>query len=549
MSSALTFGWLCERLDAVARADAGSRWRRSSAKREHLLALFADVRRAGGGASANTYDFVRLLLPEEDRARHYGLREAALCECYVKALQASDSLACALRAWKQPGAVDTGALRGDMADALSHALKERCSHSSRLSVLQVNQLLDDLSGVRGDASTVQIVRAVHSLDWREHKWFVRIVLKRMRLGVSIGGILSAVHPSAAALFGQTATLADVCRKCADPGYAHDGSDVAVLMPVRAMLARQSTIEKAAHTLATTGDHFLVEHKLVGERVMLHVRREPCAPPELLFLTRRHQDLTEAYANALASAIGKAMLPSVSSCILDGEMLAWDETLARHLPASQTRSNATAQSVARHASYFAFDLLLLNGRSLLELPLAQRKQQLREHVQSVEHRLEVVEGEILSPRARGETVAERLAARLGKAMELGFEGLVLKALSRSYEPGQRGWLKLKPDYDDGCVRTLDLLIVGGYHGSCTSGRHWRSNGISHFLLGVRAPAGTPIPPDSAHPAVFTIGKARNSRRPAPRASLRARRHAPRRALRLLPPRRARWAPDTAGTSSS
>lgn len=69
------------------------------------------------------------------------------------------------------------------------------------------------------------------MDFKEHKWFIRIILRNLRLGLSTEKILAAYHPSAAALFTHASNLEEVCRKCAVPGYVHDGTELAVFTPV------------------------------------------------------------------------------------------------------------------------------------------------------------------------------------------------------------------------------------------------------------------------------------------------------------------------------
>lgn len=166
------------------------------------------------------------------------------------------------------------------------------------------------------------------------------------------------------------------------------------------------------------------------------------------------------------------------------------------------------------------MLLLNGKNLTGLPLHERKRLLSEHIEPEPHRLELTIGERISKAllsAEGSTVAERLTERLDGAMELGYEGLMLKELDGIYEPNARGWFKIKPDYDEGYFQTLDVLILGGYYGESASGRHWKSNGVSHFLVGLRAPAGTAVEGTSRHPPMFAFCKVwpRHSL-PAPRA---------------------------------
>ena len=58
--------------------------------------------------------------------------------------------------------------------------------------------------------------------------------------------------------------------------------------------------------------------------------------------------------------------------------------------------------------------------------------------------------------------------------------MIKPTSAPYIFGDRKhWIKIKPDYIDGLIDTLDLVVIGGYYGE---GRR-RAGNISHFLLAV------------------------------------------------------------------
>lgn len=52
------------------------------------------------------------------------------------------------------------------------------------------------------------------------------------------------------------------------------------------------------------------------------------------------------------------------------------------------------------------------------------------------------------------------------MKLGLEGLVLKDLHSTYEPGKRHWLKVKKDYlfDGAMADTADLVVLGAWFGN-------------------------------------------------------------------------------------
>jgi bifunctional non-homologous end joining protein LigD len=113
------------------------------------------------------------------------------------------------------------------------------------------------------------------------------------------------------------------------------------------------------------------------------------------------------------------------------------------------------------SYVAFDLLYLDGRSLLSTPLEDRLELLREVVIPSE------KVQVSQPvRADGEALFE--AARAQK-----LEGILAKKLGSPYRPGRRtrDWLKIKTIYD--CE-----LVIGGW----TKGEGSRSATFGALLVG-------------------------------------------------------------------
>jgi bifunctional non-homologous end joining protein LigD len=128
-------------------------------------------------------------------------------------------------------------------------------------------------------------------------------------------------------------------------------------------------------------------------------------------------------------------------IVDGEVVALDDDGRPDFSLLQTK---LGERGASGLVYEAFDLLYLDGRSLLDVPLEDRKRLLRSVLQ--EH-----------PRVRyaahveGEGLAFHAAAQAN-----GVEGIVAKLRRSRYEPGRRtnAWLKLK-------IRPEHELVVGGW----------------------------------------------------------------------------------------
>jgi DNA ligase-4 len=128
-------------------------------------------------------------------------------------------------------------------------------------------------------------------------------------------------------------------------------------------------------------------------------------------------------------------------------------------------------------YIVFDVLMVNNKSMVHLPLSDRIVALQNMIRPRDKAVEVVKRRLVSRR-------EEVIEELDKAISNRDEGIMVKRLDQNYEPGSRdGWYKIKPDYMDGMGDNLDLAIIGGFYGEGTGAR---SGTLSHFLLGIPAP---------------------------------------------------------------
>ncbi len=131
-------------------------------------------------------------------------------------------------------------------------------------------------------------------------------------------------------------------------------------------------------------------------------------------------------------------------VLDGELVALDEAGRPDFGLLAEGMTARRAGLAAPLVYQVFDLLYLDGRSLLDVPLQERKKLLR-----------LVLSDGPSVRYAGHVEAEGRAF-LAAAHEQGLEGIVAKHRGSRYEPGRRAatWLKVK-------IRPEQELVVGGW----------------------------------------------------------------------------------------
>jgi len=145
-------------------------------------------------------------------------------------------------------------------------------------------------------------------------------------------------------------------------------------------------------------------------------------------------------------------------VLDGEIvvpvggrLSFDHLLQRIHPADSRVQKLAAETPAH---YFAFDLLVINGRSIAEKPIETRRDQLERFCVSLP------EGSLirLSPATTDRKVARDWFDKFGSA---GLDGVMAKRLGEPYHSGDReGMVKVKH------LKTADCVVGGFRYGEGT-----------------------------------------------------------------------------------
>jgi DNA ligase-1 len=258
--------------------------------------------------------------------------------------------------------------------------------------------------------------------------------------------------------GDIGEVAVIAKKEGKEGLLKVGFKV--FRPVRLMLAQMAN--DVAEALKEHEGKTALEYKLDGARIQIHKLGD-----EIRIFSRRLTDVTASLPEIVEKARKNVM---AKEAILEGEAIAINNRgypiPFQHLMRRFKRVHAI-EDVAEKipVQLYLFDILYLNGESLITLPYLQRRKMLAENA-----------GEIPLTKQIVTDKKEEAEKFLKEAVDAGHEGLMAKRIDSPYTPGIRGkhWLKIKP-----VLEPLDLVIVAAEYGY---GR--RHEWLSDYYLAAR-----------------------------------------------------------------
>jgi len=227
-------------------------------------------------------------------------------------------------------------------------------------------------------------------------------------------------------------------------------DLPIEPPIEPMLA------KLARSIPV-GDDWLFEPKWDGFRCIVFRDGD-----EMELFSRKLRPLARYFPELIGPL--RAALPE--RCVVDGEIVVADPTgngldfdalLQRIHPADSRVKRLAAETPA---AFVAFDLLATGDRSLLDEPMAERREALIDTIVEIE-------AVHLTPATTDRAMAEDWFHRFEGA---GLDGIVAKPLDGVYQPGKRSLTKVKHQ------RTADCAVAG-YR------IHKDGNGVGSLLLGL------------------------------------------------------------------
>ncbi|KAF9978953.1 hypothetical protein BGZ73_007840 [Actinomortierella ambigua] len=206
--------------------------------------------------------------------------------------------------------------------------------------------------------------------------------------------------------------------------------------------------------------FTCEYKYDGERAQIHKLEDGRS----MIYSRNSENMSAKYPDIMEK-LSKFSRENTTSFVVDCEAVAWDREQQVILPfqvlSTRKRKDVKEEDIKVQVCVFPFDLLYLNGRSLLQEPLVKRRELLYEHFYEVP-------GEFAFAKNMNSTQIEDIQAFLDQSVANNCEGLMVKTLEgdeATYEPSKRSrnWLKVKKDYLAGVGDSIDLVVIGAYIG--------------------------------------------------------------------------------------
>jgi DNA ligase-1 len=395
---------------------------------------------------------------------------------------------------------------GDLGAAAQDVLQDRTPDAgqSPLTLAEIATTFDELAQTaRAEHKLRLVTNLLRRASALEVKYIFKIVTGDLRIGLKE----SLVEESIAAAYDEK--LPDVQRahmllgdiaETLKLAAAHSLTEARMRLfhPLGFMLASPAQDAHEAFSYFSPAD---VEDKYDGIRAQAHCGGKQ--NPAVRIFSRTLDEISGSFPE-----LPPALRAFPQPVILDGEILAWSESLNQALPFSELQKRLGRKKVSQQlildvpVVYMVFDILFHEQELLIDQPLSLRRQRLEQAFAEIPKEAFEVGYEVaaatenpqgalvfepavafaggparvvLAPALKAGS-AEHLDELFQQARQRGNEGLMVKDLGSPYTPGRRGksWLKLKRE-----LATLDVVVT-----AVEWGHGKRAKVLSDYTFAVR-----------------------------------------------------------------
>lgn len=358
--------------------------------------------------------------------------------------------------------------------------------ATSISVVEVFDTLTEIAKTSGDGTVEKKVNLLAGLlqkvDATAAKHLVRIPLGNTRLGIGDPTVLDGMAVAKLGDKTNRKLLEKAYNETSDLGLIAktlwiEGLDavqrltVTVGRPIRSELCeRLPNPVKVFEKMAPNGEGVHATPKYDGFRVQIHKNGD-----DVRMYSRNLEDMTHMFPELIE---GTRKQIKAKTAILDSEALAYNAESEEFLPFQETTKRRRKHNIEEVAQQlplkaFVFDMLYVDGKSLVDTPLLERMQILHDTLEGTD---------ILIP-APGKVLQkpEELQLLFDDSISKGLEGVVVKRVDSPYEAGGRNfnWVKLKRHSSGELHDTIDCVILGYIYGK---GKR-TSFGVGALLVGV------------------------------------------------------------------
>jgi DNA ligase-1 len=370
---------------------------------------------------------------------------------------------------------------GDAGKAAREILEDR-TEPEPFGMVESRVFFESLQRLRGPIAKVELLqKQLRHLSALEGAYVVKILTSDLRIGLKEGLVEEAIARAFEAPLNEVkeanmllGDIGETAARAAAKTLAT--AELSVFRPIKSMLAspeptaaalwaRFTEAQESSGTEAGADPVLYVEDKFDGIRAQLHRTRD-----RVEIFSRDLRKITDQFGDLAEPA--RSMSHEV---ILDGEIIAYEEGRRLTFFDLQKRLGRKNEGPDLFAStssdvpvvFVAFDLLWLDGRSLLRTPLRERRKAMKDL-------------RLPPPFQSAEVFPAHSAAEIDQIFEQARaranEGLMVKDPESLYSPGRRGlhWFKLKKE-----LATLDVVVV-----AAELGHGKRNHVLSDYTFAVR-----------------------------------------------------------------
>jgi len=411
------------------------------------------------------YQIIYLLqgkaFPDYDE-REFGISEQLCIKALAKASGVSKEEI--INHWRKIGDL------GKVAEQVISTKKQNTLFSQKLTIQKVLENLQRLPTLVGMGTVGRKLALISELltssSGIEAKYIIRTLIGQLRIGVASGTIRDSIVEACFKPkdIKQKKEISDIVQdsydKATDFALVFEKAckgikelKATTLSPghaIKAMLALKA--ESIEDGFKRVGKPAVFEYKYDGFRMIINKDEQD----NIKIFTRRLDNVTNQFPDVVEYVKNHI---NAKSFILDSEAVGYDKKTKEY-----TSFQAVSQRIKRKHNIHelikklpieinVFDIIYLNGKSLIQEPFEKRTKILRKLIKNHKYKIRTAHQLITSNEKKAQEFYEQ-------ALKDNQEGVMIKNMKSPYKPGSRvgHMLKFKPTENE-----LDLVITGAEYG--------------------------------------------------------------------------------------